>query len=419
MSEKNQNNLVGSSLTLIISGGIAAVRCYELIRALRHQGAELDVVLTDSAQDFVTATAVEGLLGKPAYIHSKTMHSKTMHSKSMAHLELVRNADAVVVAPATASILGKAANGIGDDLASTILLAGSNQTPLLFAPSMNERMWRNDAVAQNIMKLEARSNVFILPPTEGMLACGEYGVGKMAEPEQIIATLAKLLASHKPLNGKSAVVTAGATREPIDEVRFVSNHSSGKQGIAIAVELAKLGADTTLVVAAMQEPLPQARVKVQRVQTARQMYDACMERLPLDIFVGVAAVADWRPKKAKKGKLGSAMPPPLALEKTEDVLKSVSQSNKRPSLVVGFGAQMGSDDEIKTQARHKLKTKGCDWLIANDVAESPKTGFGGDAVRAWFLTKTQCDEMETQSKSALAKHLCHKIALKMGSSPSA
>ena len=430
--------LAGSNLTLIISGGIAAVRGYELIRLLRQQGASLEVVLTRSAQDFVTPTAIEGLLGKS--VHTDALASgqalggqalggqvSQVSKAQMAHLDLARNADAVIVAPATASIIGKAACGIGDDLASTVLLAASNRTPVVFCPSMNERMWHNEAVAQNISGLAERANVSIYAPTEGMLACGEFGIGRMVEPDYIARQVAGLLASHKPLAGKTALVTAGATCEPLDEVRFISNHSSGKQGVAIARELAKWGAKTTLVAGASQVDMPQG-VAVERVQTARQMHKACMAWLPADIFVGVAAVADWRPKTIHKGKLASAEVASIELVKNQDILQAVAKSNNRPSLVVGFSAQVG--EGMEAQAKAKLKAKGCDWLVANDVAAgdgSPegsgegsgevsgvKTGFGGEAVRAWFVTSARlggkCEAMGVQAKSVLAKELCHKMA---------
>jgi phosphopantothenoylcysteine decarboxylase/phosphopantothenate--cysteine ligase len=379
-------------ILLIIGGGIAAYKSLILIRELARRGIRTRAILTKAGEQFVTPLSVGSLTEDKVY---SDLFSLTDEAE-MGHIELSRQADLVVVAPATADLMAKAANGLATDLATTALLA--TDKPVLMAPAMNVRMWDHPATQRNLARLIA-DGVQIVPPTEGAMACGEFGVGRMAEPAAIADAIEGLLKpqARLPLAGKRVIVTAGPTIEPLDPVRFISNRSSGKQGFAIAASLARLGADVRLVAGpvALEAPLG---VTLTRVETAREMLAACEAALPAYAAVCVAAVADWRPegaaaRKIKKDKTGK--PPPLALVENPDILATLSKPGaKRPTLVVGFAAET---DQVEDHAKAKIARKGCDWIVANDVSGDVMGGdhnsvllIRGDAVEAWpAMPKTQ------------------------------
>jgi len=398
-------------ILLIIGGGIAAYKSLFLIRVLAKRGIATRVILTKGGTEFVTPLSAGALSGDKVYSDLWDLTDEA----EMGHIELSRSADLVVVAPATADIMAKAAHGIANDLATTTLLATDKR--VLYVPAMNVRMYEAETTQRNIAQLKKDGALF-LGPDAGAMACGEFGAGRMSEPEEIADAIEAALAGDtsldglkgpKPLKGKTALVTAGPTREPIDPVRYLSNHSSGKQGYAIASALAALGADVTLVSGPVSI-MPPANVTLVKVETANDMLKACKTALPSDVFVSVAAVADWRPvdcagKKIKKD--GKSIPP-LRLEENPDILKTLCASKKRPKLVVGFAAE--TNDLIK-HAKAKLSKKGCDWIIANDVSGDV---MGGDHNSMILVTETQTDEWPRLSKANAARRLALKIAEKLG-----
>ncbi len=392
----------GKRLLLIVSGGIAAYKSLELIRRLRERGAGVRCLLTAGGAQFVTPLSL-------AALSDETVHSDLFSltdEAEMGHIQLSRSADLLVVAPASADILGKMAHGLADDLASTVLLA--TDTPVLVAPAMNVRMWEHPATRANLALLEQRG-VHRVGPNEGDMACGEYGPGRMAEPDEIVAAIAALLdASGGRLAGRRAIVTSGPTHEPIDPVRYIANRSSGKQGHAIAAALARLGADTHLVTGPTVEPDPPG-VAVSHVQTARDMLAACEAALPADIAVCAAAVADWRvasEARQKVKKRGKATPE-LKLVENPDILATLSAAgNRRPALVVGFAAETES---VIEHGRAKLARKGCDWIVANDVSAATGT-FGGDANTVHLIRGDSVEDWPAMSKQAVGERLAAAIA---------
>jgi len=355
----------------------------------------------------VTALSAGGLSGNPVYTDLFDLTSEA----EMGHIELSRSADLIVVAPATADLLAKAAHGICNDLATTTLMATDKR--VLYAPAMNVRMWEAAATQRNVKTLSNDGALFV-GPDAGDMACGEYGEGRMVEPEAIadaveaalrgVTTLDGLKGS-KPLTGKTALVTAGPTREPIDPVRYLSNHSSGKQGYAIAAALNELGAEVTLVSGPVNITAPVCTKFVQ-VQTAREMLAACKTSLPTDIFVSVAAVADWRPAKSagKKIKKNGDIPAPLTLEENPDILKTITSGKTRPELCIGFAAETNN---VIGHAKAKLKKKGCDWIIANDVSGDV---MGSDHNTMIVVTKSGEETWPRLAKQDAARKLAHKIA---------
>ncbi len=357
-------------ILLIISGGIAAYKSLDLIRRLRERGAAVRAIMTAAAQHFVTPLSVASLCEDKVYTD---LWSLTDESE-MGHIRLSREADLVVVAPASADLIARMAAGLADDLATTALLASDKR--VLLAPTMNLMMWAHPATRANLAILDARGVVRV-GPGSGELACGEVGSGRMAEPLEIVAAIEEMLAGpDRRLAGKRALVTSGPTREPIDPVRYLSNHSSGKQGHAIAAALAELGAETVLVSGPTQEP-PPAGVRLVPVETAAEMLAACEAALPVDVAVMAAAVADWRVETVAGHKLkkDAGGPPLLRLAENPDILARIARrANDRPALVIGFAAET---DDIVANARAKRAKKRCDWILANDV--SPGTGtFGGN-----------------------------------------
>lgn len=395
--------LSGKRILLIISGGIAAYKALELIRRLRERGASVRCVLTQAASQFVTPLSVGALSGDQVYTDLFSLTDEA----SMGHIQLSRDADVLVVAPATADILARMCAGMANDLASTVLLA--TDKPVLVAPAMNVRMWLHPATQANIATLRQRGVRFV-GPDDGDMACGEYGPGRLAEPLDILSAIETSLtapAIPRPLAGLSALVTSGPTHEPIDPVRYIANHSSGKQGHAIAAALAQAGARVTLVSGPVSLPDPPGVTAVP-VVTARQMQAACEAALPVDIAICAAAVADWgidpAPEKLKKQPGGA--PPPLVLVENPDILAGLSRhTTARPRLVVGFAAET---ERVLDHARAKRARKGCDWMLANDV--SPDTGtFGGDANQVTVLSDAGEQAWPVLSKTAVAERLVAQI----------
>jgi phosphopantothenoylcysteine decarboxylase/phosphopantothenate--cysteine ligase len=398
--------LEGRRILLIIAGGIAAYKSLELIRRLREQGAAIRCVMTEAAGQFVTPLAVASLSEDKVY---GELFSLTDESE-MGHIRLSREADLIVVAPATADLIARMAAGLADDLAATTLLASDK--PVLIAPAMNAQMWAHPATQANLAILAARG-VLRVGPGAGDLACGEVGFGRMAEPAEILATITAFFAKDQRLAGRRALVTSGPTREPIDPVRYLSNHSSGKQGHAIAAALAGLGAETVLVSGPTQEPTPPG-VRLVAVETAAEMLTACEAALPVDVAVMAAAVSDWRVENAAAQKLkkNGKGAPTLRLVENPDILATIAaRRNDRPALVVGFAAET---EKIVANARAKREKKGCDWILANDV--SPGTGtFGGDRNRVHLVDRDGIEDWPVMTKHEVAQRLAERIAAVLGS----
>ena len=401
--------LKGKRILLIVAGGIAAFKSLELIRRLRERGASVRCVLTEAGAKFVTPLSLQALSEDRVY---GDMFSLTDESE-MGHIQLSRDADLLVVAPATANILARMAGGMADDLAATVLLA--TDKPVLAAPAMNVRMWTHAATVANIETLKQRG-VHFIGPNDGAMACNEFGPGRMSEPEEIADAIEGLLAPaarERPLDGKRAVVTSGPTREAIDPVRYISNHSSGKQGHAIASALAALGADVTLVSGpvAIADPPGVATV---HVDSADQMLAACLAAGRIDIAVCAAAVADWkaaRPAGSKIKKKAGMAPPSLELTANPDILATLSRPGPlRPALVVGFAAET---ENLVANAIDKRQRKGCDWIVANDV--SPAVGtFGGERNTVHLISASGVEDWPTLAKGEVAMRLAGRIALHFG-----
>jgi len=403
----------GKQVLLIVSGGIAAYKSPDLVRRLRERGAAVRCVLTAGGAQFVTALALGAVSGDRVYADLFSLTDEN----EMGHIRLAREADLVLVAPATANILAKMAYGIADDLATTALLA--TDRPVLVAPAMNVRMWEHAATRANMETLAARG-VGVIGPVEGDMACGEFGFGRMAEPADIADALDDFLRRHagaggpgaahaRSLKGTRALVTSGPTFEPIDPVRYLANRSSGKQGHAIAGALARLGSETTLVAGPGHQPDPPG-VRVIRVETAVEMLGACERALPVDVAVCAAAVSDWRPDavsggKIKKSKTGK--PPKLILAENPDILARLAAAgNRRPRLVVGFAAET---DNLIANATAKRAAKGCDWIVANDV--SPETGtFAGETNTVHLITDAGVEDWPRLTKADVADRLARRVA---------
>jgi phosphopantothenoylcysteine decarboxylase/phosphopantothenate--cysteine ligase len=395
----------GKRVLLIVGGGIAAYKALELVRLLKKAGVAVRPILTRGGAEFVTPLSLSALAEDKVY---QDLFSLTDQAE-MGHIELSRSADLIVVAPATADLMAKAAHGLCDDLASTTLLA--TDTPVLMAPAMNVRMWEHPATQANLATLQARGVRFV-GPGEGPMACGEFGFGRLAEPPEIFEAVRAALASGgraPPLAGKRILVTAGPTVEPIDPVRVLTNRSSGKQGYALAGALAALGADVTLVSGPTALAAP-AGVKRVDVETARQMLQACEEALPAHAAVFVAAVADWRPAetaagKSKKAEKGRS----LALAENPDILATIARPGpSRPGLVVGFAAETAADAaDLEALARAKRLRKGCDWIVANDVSQAGV--MGGDSNAVLFVTAEGAERLGPSTKVEIAEQLAARI----------
>jgi len=392
-------------ILLIVGGGIAAYKAAELVRAARKAGHEVTPVLTAGGAHFATPMSLAALAESPVYTSLWDLKDET----EMGHIQLSRAADLVLICPATADLLAKMAAGIADDLATTLLLA--TDKPVVAAPAMNVRMWLHAATQANIATLKSRG-VTILEPDEGDMACGEYGPGRLPEPDDIMARIAPMLESRgalelpggRALEGKHILITAGPTQEPIDPVRVIANRSSGKQGFAIAAAAARAGARVTLVAGpvSLQTPGGVARIDV---ETAQQMADAVDQALPADAAILVAAVADWRVANAAPSKLKKGIgPPELTFAPNPDILKTLGDHPDRPPLLVGFAAET---DDVVANAQSKLATKGADWIVANDVSGNV---MGGSRNRVHLVTRDGVEDWPDQSKDDVAKHLIDRIA---------
>jgi phosphopantothenoylcysteine decarboxylase/phosphopantothenate--cysteine ligase len=392
----------GRQVLLVIGGGIAAYKSLDLIRRLRERGIGIRVVMTAAAQQFVTPMAAGAISG--GQVFTDLWDRATEHD--IGHVRLAREADLIVMAPATADLMARIAHGLGNDLATAILLAAD--CPVLVAPAMNPKMWSNRATQRNVAQLRADGVHFIGPNSGEMAESGEAGQGRMAEPMEIVAAVGRLFERRPvPLAGRRAIVTSGPTHEPIDPVRYIANRSSGKQGHAIAAALAEAGAEVVLVSGPVSIPDPTG-VRVIHVETARQMQAAVEAELPADIAVMVAAVADWRTVDAageKMKKEPGKGPPPLMLTENPDILKGVGHHARRPALVIGFAAET---ERVAENARAKLERKGADWIVANDV--SPATGImGGDRNAVRLLTRDGIEDWPDLPKGEVAARLVARI----------
>lgn len=389
----------GRHILLIVGGGIAAFRSLDLIRRLREDGTRVTPVLTSAAEQFVTPLSVAALAGAKVY---RDLFDLTDEAE-MGHIELSRAADLIVVAPATADLMGKMAAGLADDLASTLLMA--TDTPVLLAPAMNVRMWEHPATRRNAATLRGDGARFVGPAT-GSMACGEWGPGRLAEVPDIVAAIRTVL-GEGPLAGRHVLVTSGPTHEPIDAVRYIANRSSGAQGTAIAAALVDLGARVTFVTGPASVAPPDG-VHMIPVATAAEMAEATMGALPAAAAIFAAAVADWRVAERTEGKLKKGNGPPrLSFEPTTDILATVGQMEKgRPSLVVGFAAETS---DVVARAEDKRVRKGCDWILANDV--SSHTGIMGGAENAVTLvTKDGAEAWSRMAKDEVGRRLARRIA---------
>lgn len=398
-------SLSDKRILLVVAGGIAAYKSLELVRRLRERGASVRCVLTNSGAEFVTPLALSALSGDKVY---SELFSLTDEAE-MGHIQLSRDADLLVIAPATADLLARMAGGQANDLATTVLLA--TDKPVLAAPAMNVRMWLHPATQANLAILKERGVVFV-GPEDGDMACGEFGPGRMSEPMEILAAVERHFANGGVLAGRRALVTSGPTLEAIDPVRFLSNHSSGRQGHAIAAALAAAGAQTTLVSGPVSLDDPPG-VEVQRVNSADEMLAACQAALPVDVAVCAAAVADWRPRHSLAGKIkkGDGNAPAIELVENPDILATLAAAGPaRPTLVIGFAAET---ENVIEQASAKRLKKGCDWILANDVA--PGTGtFGGAENLVHVIDAQGAESWPRMSKAAVAQKLSSRIAEALG-----
>jgi phosphopantothenoylcysteine decarboxylase/phosphopantothenate--cysteine ligase len=408
------------SVLLIISGGIAAYKTPELVRLFKRSDFDVSVILTKSAEQFVTPLTLQTVSENKVFTDLFSLDDE----HEIGHIQLSRKADVVLVAPATANILAEMAQGLCRDLATTCLLA--TDKPVIVAPAMNIKMWEHPATQANLEMLKQRG-ITIMQPNEGSMACGEFGIGRLPEPQEIFGFVTSFLSSRPTkrsgyisskdmgsldfarddgLKGKSAIVTAGPTHEPIDPVRFIGNYSSGKQGYAIAQKLAEAGATVTLISGPTSLPTP-ANVTRIDVQTAEQMKQACENALHADIAICTAAVADWKVDIAARKIKKTGKMPMLNLKENPDILKTISQHKNRPALVVGFAAETENLEQNATAKRHK---KGCDWIVANEISQT-NPAFGADQNSCTLFTKDATEIWESQSKVDIAQKLVEKVAL--------
>jgi phosphopantothenoylcysteine decarboxylase/phosphopantothenate--cysteine ligase len=387
----------GKRILLIVGGGIAAYKSCELVRLIRKAGGSVRCVLTAGGAQFVTPMTLGALSEQP--VHTSLWDLKD--EVEMGHIQLSRDADLVVVCPATADLLAKMAAGIAGDLATTLLLA--TDKPVLAVPAMNVRMWRHAATVRNVARLRA-DGVAVVEPDQGEMACGEYGPGRLPEPTAILAAIEAALApGEKRLAGRHVLVTAGPTHEPIDPVRVIANRSSGKQGFAIAAALADLGARVTLVAGPVALPTPAGVARID-VETAAEMDQAVRAALPADAAVLVAAVADWRVEPAPAKLKKSDGPPRLSWSPNPDILLGLAESRQRPQLLVGFAAETTN---VGAEARAKRERKGCDWILANDVSGDV---MGGERNSIHLITADGEELWDDAPKAEIARRLAERIA---------
>jgi len=404
MTLKTTSSLAGKRLLLIIGGGIAAYKCLDLIRRVRERGMTVRCILTRGGAEFITPLSVSALSGEKVYSDLFSLTDEV----EMGHIRLSREADLVLVAPATADMMAKMAAGIADNLATTALLA--TDKPVMIAPSMNSHMWRHPATQRNFNQL-VQDGIRAIAPGSGDLACGEVGPGRLAEVGDMVAALENFFAPKGPLVGKHILVTAGPTREAIDPVRYIANRSSGKQGYAIARALRDLGARVSLISGPTALEAPDG-VETIHVESARDMLAACKNSLPADVAICVAAVADWRMKNVpdQKIKKQDGTLPALQLTENPDILEFLARkTDRRPDLVIGFAAET---ENIQDNARAKLARKGCDWIVANDVStrDGGQSVMGGDHNRVSLITESAIEDWEQAPKDEVARRLARKIA---------
>tara|TARA_R110000868_G_scaffold111040_13_gene300128 strand:+ start:1887 stop:3170 length:1284 start_codon:yes stop_codon:yes gene_type:complete len=416
-------------ILLVIGGGIAAYKAAELIRLIRKSGMTVRCVLTESGAQFVTPMTLAALSENEVHTTLWSLKDET----EMGHIQLSREADLIVICPATANLLAKMAGGIADDLATTLLLATNR--PVLAVPAMNVRMWQHAATQRNIAQLKT-DGIIVMQPDEGDMACGEFGPGRLPEPDVVVAEIASLLSSpfftgaeslqselgpnpldgqpafapdqHRPLHGKHVLVTAGPTHEPIDPVRYIANRSSGRQGFAIAAAAADAGARVTLVAGPVHLPTPAGVMRVD-VETAIEMEKAVLDALPADVAIMVAAVADWRAdsQSGQKIKKEGAAPAPLKLTENPDILAGLARHDQRPGLLIGFAAET---EKISEHAKAKLEKKSCDWIVANDVSGPiGESVMGGTDNSVHIVTGSGTEIWERLPKMEVARRLVAKI----------
>ncbi|MBI1300019.1 MAG: bifunctional phosphopantothenoylcysteine decarboxylase/phosphopantothenate--cysteine ligase CoaBC [Alphaproteobacteria bacterium] len=391
-------------ILLIISGGIAAYKSLDLIRLIKKSGGHIDCILTKGGEQFVTPLSVSSLSHTKVYQDLWSLTDEV----EMGHIRLSRESDLIVVAPASADLMAKMAHGFANDLASTTLLASNK--PVMVAPAMNPEMWNHPATQENLKTLEKRG-IQIVGPNAGEMACGETGKGRMSEPQEIFDAITSFF-FDQPLKGKKALVTSGPTYEPLDPVRFLGNRSSGKQGHAIAKYLARAGASVTLVSGPTQQPDP-AKVNTVHIETAKEMLKACEKAIPSDIAVFAAAVSDWtatKPSSKKIKKEAEEDVPKFSLSQNPDILKTIANLKKnRPELVIGFAAET---ENLEENARKKLKSKNCDWIIGNEVG-TDKNGkektFGACENQITFFTHDSEENWDKCSKEKIAQKIVQKI----------
>lgn len=391
------------NILLIISGGIAAYKALELIRLLRKQGMSVKCVLTKGGAEFITPLSVQTLSEQEVY---QDLFALTQ-TNEIEHITLTRQADMVVIYPASADLMAKMTIGLANDLASALLLATPPTTPIVVAPAMNVQMWNNAATQENLLKLRQRGILFA-GPDQGDMACKEYGYGRLVAPETMLDQIQNYFIGSKPLSGKTALVTAGPTYEPIDPVRFLGNYSSGRQGYAIAECLRDAGAEVTLISGPVSLPPPE-NIRFISVQTALEMLDACLINIPVDIAVMTAAVADWRAKtisSTKIKKTEDAQTPSFDLVTNPDILATIAQeNNKRPKLVIGFAAETNN---LLDNAQAKRKRKNCDWIVMNDVSPDTKI-MGGVENEVTILSSSGKQHFKRADKKEIGRLLTKEI----------
>ncbi len=393
--------LTGKKILLIISGGIAAYKSLELIRALKKENAHVKCILTHGGSQFITPLSVAALTQEQVYTDLWSLKDET----DMGHIRLSREADLIVIAPASANLMAQMAHGLAEDLASTTLLASNR--PIMACPAMNPMMWAHQATQDNIETLKSR-DLQIIMPDDGDMACGETGTGRMSEPENILKSIIEHFKENKPLAGQKAIVTSGPTYEAIDPVRFIGNRSSGKQGHAIADALAQAGASVTLITGPVAIADPEG-VETIHVESAQEMLEACENKLKqnIDMAICAAAVADWRPKALKEHKLkkqDNQDTLTISFTKTPDILQTISNHGERPTLVVGFAAET---QDLLAHAKAKREKKGCDWIVANNVGD--KAVFGQNENHVHLITAENTQEWAQTTKREIARDLVGRI----------
>ena len=387
-------------ILLIVTGGVASYKALELLRLLVKDNFDLECVLTDNTKKFINILMFESLLGKKVFTELFSLNE----TSEMNHIQLANNFDLILVVPATANFIGKISNGLADDLASTILMA--TKTPTFFAPGMNVNMWENPVVKKNLQKLKD-IGYRIINPLHGKLACGQIGVGKLVEINEIHKIVRKFFYSNNLLKGKKAIVTSGPSIEKLDPVRYLSNFSSGLQGYKIAEQLSRYGAETTLISGPTSIEKPD-NVKIRNVDTGIDFLEASVDELPADIFISVAAICDFKMKKISKHKIkkNKNLEKKFVFEKNVDVLKEISSNNMRPSLVIGFSAET---EELVTNTQRKLKEKRCDWFFGNLVSNNQ--AFNTDRNKVCYVNESNIINWPMMKKEKVAEKIVKEISL--------